>query len=82
MKLEDLTNLTDWQTKDVLFLIKGNSCFLGLDFKVIAELYRQFSEQNYSASWLTLNNNDKLKDAFIKWATRSPMQVLLEELEE
>lgn len=38
------------------------------------DLYREFSETNYNAGWIT--PNVRIINSFIEWATHSPIQLL------
>lgn len=66
------------QTKDILYLTKGNSMFLGLDFDTIYWLYRDYCSAIASDStglgyaWLV--PNEAIKGDFIRWCNVSPIQ--------
>jgi hypothetical protein len=44
----------------------------------LIDLYSTFSETFYSASWITPNHH--VLNKFYNWATKSPLQLLIEEL--
>lgn len=70
--------LPDWKIKTVNELCKDNVVFLGLDKELIADLFSDFSEQSSSASFLTLDNGGYVKNSFIDWVTKSPLQRAIE----
>lgn len=70
--------LPDWKIKTVNELCKDNIVFLGLDKELIADLFGDFSNMLCSASFLMLDNEGNIKNTFIDWVTKSPLQRAIE----
>lgn len=70
--------LPDWKIETVNELCKDNTIFLGLDKELIADLFSDFSNILCDASFLMLDNEGRVKDAFIDWATKTPLQRAIE----
>lgn len=73
----DFDELTEQQLHEVMYLVKDNAVFLGLDYKVVGELYRRFSNTMYCANWIRVDS--RIKDRFIKWCINSPLSAILDE---
>lgn len=73
----DFDELTEQKLNDVIYLVKGNAVFLGLDYRVVGELYRRFSNTTYCTNWMRVDS--RIRDRFIKWCITSPLSAVLEE---
>lgn len=73
----DFDELTEQKLNDVMYLVKDNTAFLGLDYKVVGELYRRFSNTMYCANWMRVDS--RIRDVFIKWCITSPLSAILNE---
>ncbi len=67
------------QTKTILYLTKGNSMFLGLDFDTLWWLYRDYCSMLVdcgisSDDGFVLEPNEAIKSDFIRWCNVSPIQ--------
>lgn len=71
--------LPDYKIKTVNELCKGNAIFLGLDKEVIADLFSDYSSITSSASFLSLDTEGYIKNDFIDWVSKSPLQRAIEQ---
>lgn len=71
--------LPDYKIKTVNELCKGNTIFLGLDKRLIADLFSDYSSISSSASFLSLDTGGYIKNNFIDWVSKSPLQRAIED---
>jgi len=70
----DFVDLDEYKKETIFKIIEKNSRLNTFSFLEISELYRQWSNEVGSASWLMYS--DRGIDAFIRWATTAPCDAL------